>query len=88
MSDVKSEITEQFGINWPHFFAQLLPFLLVAGLFSLAARSILIRGRGWEVPVWLLLAFFIPVVFPIIAMIHFRKSRFVPVESPGSSVAR
>jgi hypothetical protein len=82
MADVTTEITKQFGINWPHFIAQLLPVLFVAGLFCLAARSILIRGRGWEVPVWLLLAFFIPVVFPIIAMIHFRRSRFVRPPMP------
>ena len=88
MADVTTEITKQFGINWPHFFAQLLPVLLVAVLFCLAARSILLRGRGWEVPVWLLLAFFIPVVFPIIAMTHFRRSRFVSGESPVSSGVR
>jgi len=85
MNDITTEITKQFGINWPFFIAQLLNFLIVVGLFALAARSILSRGRGWEVPVWLLLAFCIPVVFPIIALIHFRKSKFTRDDSPVSS---
>ena len=70
------EIQGTFQLNWPYLIAQLVPLVMVAGLFILAARSILARGRGWEVPVWLLLAFFIPVVFPILALIHFRKSKF------------
>ena len=65
-------------MNWPFFLAQLANVLIVLGLSVFAARSILLRGRGREVPLWLLLAFFIPVVFPILAMIHFRKSRFSP----------
>ncbi len=75
MSDVATEITSTFKVNWALFAAQLAPVLLAFGLFVLAARSILMRGKGWEVPVWLLLAFFIPVVFPILALIHFRKSK-------------
>ena len=70
-----SEITESFGINWPFFLAQLLPIAVVFGLFVLAARAILMRGRGWEVPVWLLLSLFIPVIFPICALVYFRKSK-------------
>jgi 4-amino-4-deoxy-L-arabinose transferase-like glycosyltransferase len=85
IATIITEIKDSFGMNWTFFIAQLLNFLIVVGLFALAARSILSRARGWEVPVWLLLAFVIPVVFPIIALIHFRKSKFVPQASPTSS---
>lgn len=71
-----AEIQDSFQISWPFFAAQLVNVVVVLGLFALAARSILIRGKGWEVPVWLILAFFIPVIFPIIALIHFRQSKF------------
>ena len=73
-----TSIHESFQASWPFFVAQLVNFLIIAGLFVLAARSILMRGRGWEVPVWLILAFIIPVIFPIIALIHFRQSKFQP----------
>ena len=76
IASVATEIQESFQIRWSTFLAQLAPVLVVLGLFALAARSILIRGKGWEVPVWLILAFFIPVIFPIIALIHFRQSKF------------
>ncbi|MBX3740049.1 MAG: hypothetical protein KF712_03585 [Akkermansiaceae bacterium] len=56
--------------------AQPVNFLIMLVLFALAAHAILKRGKGWEVPVWLLLSFFIPFVFPVIALIHFRKSKF------------
>ena len=75
MSDVANEIISTFNVDWTVFAVQLVPMLLAFGLFVLAARSILIRGKGWEVPVWLLLAFILPVVFPILALIHFRKSK-------------
>lgn len=75
MSDVANEIISTFKVDWAFFAMQLAPVLMVFGLFVLAGRSILIRGKGWEVPVWLLLAFFLPVVFPILALIHFRKSK-------------
>ena len=70
-----TEVSESFPFHWPFFIAQLVNFLLIAGLFVLAARAILKRGKGWEVPVWLVLSFFMPVVFPIIALIHFRKPK-------------
>ena len=70
----RNEIATDFQVNWLSFAAQLVPFLLMIALFAVAARSILMRGKGWEVPVWLLLAFFIPIVFPVLAIIHFRKS--------------
>ena len=70
-----NEITKTFGINWPYFLVQLFPFVIAFSLFVLAARAILLRGRGWEVPVWLLLSLFIPVIFPICAMVYFRKSK-------------
>lgn len=76
IASVIAEVQESFQIYWPFFVAQIVNFLIVAGLFALAARSILIRGKGWEVPVWLILAFIIPVIFPIIALIHFRHSKF------------
>ena len=69
--------------NGPLFIAQAVNVLIVLGLFTFAARAILKRGRGWEVPLWLLLAFFIPVIFPVLALIHFRKSRFDSAPSPS-----
>ena len=81
-----TEIQDSFQISWPFFVAQLVNVVVVLGLFALAARSILIRGKGWEVPVWLILAFFIPVIFPIIALIHFRQSKF-PVTSEAKPTA-
>ena len=86
MNDLVNELTTQFGITWPLFLAQVLNAVLVFGLFVLAARVILTRGRGWDVPIWLVLAFFIPVVFPIIAMIHFRKSKAAISASPESPI--
>ena len=71
-----SNITQNFGIDWHMLVAQSINALIVIGLFALAARVILIRGKGWEVPVWLVLSFIIPVIFPIIALIHFRQSKF------------
>ncbi|NWK57657.1 hypothetical protein HW115_18715 [Verrucomicrobiaceae bacterium N1E253] len=71
-----STITQEFGIQWPLLVAQIINALIVFGLFALAARVILLRGRGWEVPVWLVLSFIIPVIFPVLALIHFRKSKF------------
>ena len=82
MNDLKSEITQQFGINWTFFVAQVVSVMIVVGLFVLAARAILSRARGWEVPVWLLLSFFIPIVLPIIALIHFRESKAFLPNSP------
>ena len=70
-----AKITEEFGLNWHMFIAQLINVAILLGLFILAARVILKRGSGWEVPVWLVLSFFIPLVFPILALIHFRKPR-------------
>lgn len=76
ITSVTNEIQESSRIGWPFLVAQIGNFLIVVGLFALAARSILIRGKGWEVPVWLILALTIPVIFPIIALIHFRRSKF------------
>lgn len=84
MNDTLTEITQQFGISWPLLVAQVVNFLILAGLFALAARAILTRGRGWEVPVWLVLSFFIPIVFPIIALIHFRHSKVAAPETHRS----
>jgi hypothetical protein len=78
INDTTSEIARTFDLSWPLIIAQLIPIIL----FVLAARSILSRGRGWEVPVWLLLAFFIPVIFPIIALVQFRRSKFVAEAAP------
>lgn len=75
MPIIIAQITEEFGINWQFFVAQLVNLAIFLGLFMLAARVILKRGEGWEVPVWLVLAFFIPIIFPILALIHFRKPR-------------
>jgi hypothetical protein len=83
----REPIQSTFHVHWPVFFAQLAPWVIMAGLFALAARSILLRGRGWEVPVWLLLTFFIPVIFPILAMIHFRNSKFSQSASTRSADA-
>jgi hypothetical protein len=82
LNDTTSEIARTFDLSWPLLIAQLIPVIL----FILAARSILSRGRGWEVPVWLLLAFFIPVIFPIIALVHFRRSKFVPEATPTKAI--
>ena len=71
-----NSIVTDFQVNGPLFAASLINLALILGLFVLAARSILLRGKGWEVPVWLLLSFFIPIIFPILALIHFRKSKF------------
>ena len=68
-------ITQEINIDWSFFVVQALNIVVVFGLFALAARAILLRGKGWEVPLWLILSFFIPVVFPILAMITFRKSK-------------
>ena len=70
-----AQLTEEFGLNWQIFVAQLVNITILLGLFILAARVILKRGSGWEIPVWLVLSFFIPLVFPILALIHFRKPR-------------
>ncbi len=56
--------------------AQAVNFLIVFLLFALAANAILKRGKGWEIPVWLVLSLLMPVIFPVIALIHFRKSKF------------
>ena len=80
-----SEINETFHLNWTFFIAQLVNALIVVGLFALAARAILIRGKGWEVPVWIVLSLFIPVIMPIIALIHFRKSKETPKLSSTAS---
>ncbi len=77
MNDIIAAVTEEFSANWPFFVAQVLNFLVVVGLFALAARVILKRGRGWEVPVWLVLSFVIPVIVPIIALIHFRRPKVI-----------
>ena len=70
-----AQITEEFGLNWPMFVAQLVNITILLGLFILAARVILKQGSGWEVPVWLVLSFLIPLAFPVLALIHFRKPR-------------
>lgn len=75
-------LTQEFGISWPLFIAQLVNIVVFLWLFIWAARWILKEGRGWEVPVWLLLAFFIPVILPILAIIHFR-GRHMRVASSG-----
>ena len=67
---------QEFSANWYLLLAQVINFIIILGLFILAARLILIRGKGWEVPIWLILAFFIPVICPIIAIINFRKSKY------------
>lgn len=76
-----NEITSEFGINASFFVAQVVNALIIIGSFALAAKAILTRGKGWEVPVWLILSFLIPVIFPIIALIHFRKSKPARTES-------
>lgn len=78
-ADILLEMKENFGPNWTYLLAQLAPFLIAGLLFVLASNAILRRGRGWEVPVWLLLSLFVPVIFPILAMIHFRKRKSPPV---------
>ena len=65
-------LTKTFSIQWPFFAAQLVNLLVVLGLFFLAARIILKRGSGLEVPIWLFISFVIPVVMPIIALFYFR----------------
>ena len=71
MNDLINDLNTYFDISWSLLLAQAF----VLGLFILAARAIVTRGRGLEVPVWLVLAFFIPVIFPSLALIHFRSSR-------------
>ena len=70
-----TQIIEEFGISWPLFLAQIINFLIVILLFILATRSILARGKGTEVPIWIFLSLIIPIVLPIIALIHFRKNK-------------
>lgn len=77
MNALLASTTQEFGISWPLLVFQLLNISALVALFVMAARAILKRGQGWEVPVWLLLSFCIPIVFPILALIHFRKSKFL-----------
>ena len=78
LADMLTEIQSTFRPNWAMVISQLLGFLFVAGLFSWAASLILSRESGLKMLVWLLLAVCIPVVFPIIAIIHFRRSANQP----------
>ncbi len=80
MTITTAEITQHLGVHWPFFLAQAVNSLIIIGPFVLAARAILSKGRGWEVPVWLILSFCIPIVFPVLALIHFRKSKVVATQ--------
>ena len=81
LADILTEIQSTFRPNWAIVIVQLLSFLCVAGLFSWAASLILSRERGLRMLMWLLLAFCSTVVFPIVTVIHFRRSRYQPVLS-------
>lgn len=78
LADILTEIQGTFRPNWAIVIVQLLSFLCVAGLFSWAASLILSRESGLRMLMWLLLAFCIPVVFPIVTIIHFRRSGYQP----------
>ncbi len=78
-------LSYEVGTSWPLFVSQLINIGIVVALFVWAARWILRKGRGWEVPVWLLLALVIPVVFPIAAIIFFRRR---DIGSPESMQSR
>lgn len=71
-----ASITQESSIHWPILIVQIVNLLVVIGLYLLSAKSILAKGKGWEVPAWLVLCFCVPVVLPVIALIHFRTTRF------------
>lgn len=69
------DLVEIFSLKSSIFAAQLVNLLVLILLFFLAARAIVRYGKGKEVPIWLVLSFFVPVVVPIIALLCFRSSR-------------
>ena len=71
-----AELTQEFGVTPMMLAFQIINLLILLLPFILAVRAILVRGKGLEIPVWIFFCFIIPVIFPIIALIHFRKSKF------------
>ena len=68
-------LTEEFGYSWYMIAAQLVNLLVIIVPFILATIAILKKGSGLEKPTWIFLCFVVPIIFPIIALIHFRKSK-------------
>jgi uncharacterized membrane protein YhaH (DUF805 family) len=66
---------EQFGVSLGPLLLQVLVFCAVVFTLIRAVRVTLSRGHGAEVPLWLLVEFFIPVLGPILALVYFSRQR-------------
>jgi len=69
------EITRNIPLNWPFFVAQLLNWMIVVGLYLFSARLIFRRGKGLEVPIWLLVTLVVPIIMPLMELFYFWKRK-------------
>ncbi len=71
-------IEETFQFSWPLFAAQMVNILALVALLVLfihTVRVILRHGRGWEIPLGILLALFFPLLGPLLILHHFKDVR-------------
>ena len=77
ISILATTITEEFGIQWWFLLAQVINLIVVVLYVSLLIRAVLRvarYGKGNEVPIWVFVIVFVPIVGIIGALTHYRKT--------------
>ena len=67
--------TSEFGVNSTFFIFQTINFLIVAAYFCLLAIAVVTvvrKGNGAEVPLWILTAFLVPIIGSIAALYYYK----------------
>jgi len=71
-----TDLSDQFGLNWPVFLAQLFPLIILVVALGLAISTTIVCLRRHRsdsrLPLWLLLTWLVPIAGPICTRVALR----------------